>query len=384
MIESEPWAADLAPTLTLEMVAAHTVSYEVRHTAGRVFDLGNEHLAVLLGARPVLIIVDETVWLANGREIGAYARHRLQSRGVISVPGTESTKSLAFASTLCQAALQARIPRDGAFVAVGGGTVMDVVGFAASIFRRGIGYVRVPTTLIGMIDVGVGIKQAVNVDYQKNVIGSFYAPLGIINDQSFLATLPRRHLACGVSEAIKIALICEEQLFGLLEKHAPSLIATGFQRPESLTQEILYRSEAAMIDQLSSNLHEMDRRRLVDFGHTFSPIIESASDYEVPHGEAVAMDMLLSSAIGVRVGLVPPWLPARLARLLRAVGLPLTHPTMTPELMSSAIEEARLHRAGSLNLVVPTAIGRGAFLQEVPSADLAHALAAVRKLQTAA
>jgi 3-dehydroquinate synthase len=276
------------------------------------------------------------------------------------------------------------MPRDGAFVAVGGGTIMDVVGFAASIFRRGIGYVRVPTTLIGMIDVGVGIKQAVNVDRHKNVIGSFYAPLGTINDQAFLATLPQRHLACGISEAIKIALVSDKRLFDLLEDHAANLIENGFQRPALVTREILFRSEAAMIEQLSSNLYEVQRRRLVDFGHTFSPLIEGASDYEVPHGEAVAMDMLLSSAIGVRVGLVPPWLPLRLARLLRSVGLPLEHPAMTIEAMVSALEGARLNRNGKVNLVVPTAIGEGAFLEDVGAADVVSALAAVRQFRTAA
>ena len=381
--ESALRAVRNARAQTLEMVAACTVSYKVDHTLGRAFDLEDDHLADLLGARPALIVVDDAVWSAHGNEIGAYLQHRLNSRGVIAVPGTEATKSLAFASTLCQAALEARIPRDGAFVAVGGGTIMDVVGFAASIFRRGIGYVRVPTTLVGMIDVGVGIKQAVNVDRKKNIIGSFYAPLGIINDQTFLATLPRDHLACGVAEAIKVAIICDRRLFVLLEQYSPSLIGTGFQQPISVAREILHRSESAMINQLSSDLHEVTRRRLVDFGHTFSPIIESMSDYAVPHGEAVGMDMLLSAVIGVRAGLVPPSLPLRLARLLRSIGLRLVHPTMTLELMSGAIEEARLHRAGRLNLVVPTAIGRGTFIQEVSSRDLSHALAAVRQLAAA-
>jgi 3-dehydroquinate synthase len=365
------------------MVALRTVSYKVHHTEGSAFDLDDEHLAALLGTRPVLMVADDAVWSAHSNKIGAYLQRRLNSRGVIPIPGTEATKSLAFAAALCQAALDARIPRDGALIAVGGGTIMDVVGFAASIFRRGIGYVRVPTTLIGMIDVGVGIKQAVNVDRKKNIIGSFYAPLGIVNDQTFLATLPRHHLACGVAEAIKVALVCDERLFALLEEYSSSLIATGFQQPVSITREILYRSEAVMIDQLSSDLHEMTRRRLVDFGHTFSPIIETMSDYAVPHGEAVAMDMLLSSVIGVRARLVPPWLPARLARLLRAIDLRLAHPTMTLELMNTAMDEARLHRAGRLNLVVPTAIGRGTFLQEVSSDDLGYALAEVRQLQAA-
>ena len=383
MIESSPAVRAVAPLPTLAMAASHDVAYEVHHTAGRVFDLADSLLADVVGSRPVLAVVDETVWELCGDTIRAYLDQRLDNRGVIVVPGTESIKSLTFAATLCHNAFDARIPRDGAFLAIGGGTILDVVGFAASIFRRGINYVRVPTTLIGMIDVSVGIKQAVNVGRHKNIIGSFYAPLSSINDQAFLETLPRRHLACGVSEAIKIALVCDAQLFGLLEQHAPAMIASGFQRPHWAAQEVLRRSEAAMIAQLAPNLHEADRRRLVDFGHTFSPAIESSSDYEVPHGEAVAMDMLLSSIIGTRSGSVPPWLPSRLARLLRAAGLPLTHPSMTPEIMSRAMDDARLHRAAKLNLVVPAALGRGAFVQRVEHADLVHAIDTAHRLDAA-
>jgi 3-dehydroquinate synthetase len=372
---------DLAPELTLEMNAPFTVSYEIRHTRGPVFDLDDNHLVELLGKQPVLVVVDAGIWPTYGRDIRSYVTSRLNCKGIIPIPGTESSKSLAAAAALCEAAIDARIPRDGVFVAVGGGTVMDVVGFAASIFRRGIGFVRVPTTLIGMIDVGVGIKQAVNVGAKKNIIGSFYPPLGIINDQTFLRTLPRKYLACGIAEAIKIALVCDEHLFELLETYGPTLIATGFQKPAAIAQEVLQRSEAAMIGQLSPNLFEADRRRLVDFGHTFSPTIESASEYDVSHGEAVAMDMLLSCAIGARRGIVSPALPLRLARLLQAIDLRLVHPVMTTGRMNAAVDEMRLHRGGSLNLVVPTEIGTADFLQTVGAEDLDCALTAVRQLQ---
>ena len=366
------------------MVASLAVSYRITHTAGPAFDAADSHLADLVKGRPVIVVVDDVLWPAYGNAIESYVEQRLNSRGIIRTPGTEAIKTLGFAATLCETAIDAEIPRDGVFVAVGGGTIMDAVGFSASIFRRGIGYVRVPTTLVGMIDVGVGIKQAVNIAHKKNIVGSFYAPLGIINDQGFLATLPAHHLACGIAEAIKIALISDEDLFELLEWYAPSLVASHFQEPDSVAREILHRSEAAMIGQLASNLHELDLRRLADFGHTFSPTIESASDYAVSHGEAVAMDMLLSAAIGVRAGMVPPALPLRLARLLRAIGLRMTHSTMTIDAMRSALEEIRLHRAGNLNLVVPSDIGCGAFLQGVSPQELAWGLAMVRELDAVA
>ena len=381
MIDSHLDDAYLAPELTLEISAQLPVSYKIRHTRGRAFDLDDNNLVELLGERPVLVVVDAGIWPTYGPDIRSYVTSRLNCKEIIPIPGTESNKSLASAAALCEAAIDARMPRDGVFVAVGGGTVMDVVGFAASIFRRGIGFVRVPTTLIGMIDVGVGIKQAVNVGTKKNIIGSFYPPLGIVNDRTFLRTLPRKYLACGIAEAIKIALVCDEHLFELLETYAPTLIATGFQKPAAIAHDVLHRSEAGMIGQLSPNLFEMERRRFVDFGHTFSPTIESASDYAVSHGEAVAMDMLLSCAIGARSGIVSPKIPLRLARLLQAIGLRLVDPVMTAGRMSAAVDEMRLHRGGSLNLVVPTDIGEADFLQTVDTQDLDCALTTVRQLQ---
>jgi 3-dehydroquinate synthetase len=368
-------------TMTLSVVSPLIVSYNIVHTADGVFDPANPQLADLVGNRPALIILDDAISLVYGTRIEQYARIHLDCRAVIYVTGNESTKTLASAADLCERAIAARIPRDGVFIAIGGGTVMDVAGFAASIFRRGISYVRIPTTLIGMIDVAVGIKQGVNAGNLKNVIGSFYPPLGVLNDRRLLATLPKRHLACGIAEALKIALVCDEGLFQLLESHARVLIESGFQEPIGIANEVLRLSEQAMIDELAPNLYERDRRRLADFGHSFSAAIEVASDYSVPHGEAVALDMLLSSALGVQAGVVPVDLLERLANLYETVGLPLMHPLMTPELMYNALQDIRLHRDGNLNLVVPAAIGTGAFLQAVSRDELAVALVNVQRLQ---
>jgi 2-epi-5-epi-valiolone synthase len=370
----------VAQAVTLSVVSPLIVSYLIGHAERGIFDPINPQLADLVGDRPVLIIVDETISRMYGNSIRQYTRKHLDCRDVINLTGNESTKTLACASELCERAIAARIPRDGVFIAIGGGTIMDVAGFAASIFRRGIGYVRIPTTLIGMIDVAVGIKQGVNVGHLKNVIGTFYPPLGAFNDRRFLATLPRRHLACGIAEALKIALVCDAVLYELLEAHARILIESGFQEPTDIAHEVLRRSEQTMIDQLSPNLYERDRRRLVDFGHSFSAMIETASNYTVPHGEAVALDMLLSIAVGIRAGIVPQFLLERLARLYQTVGLPLIDPLMTAGLMYRALEDIRLHRDGDLNLVVPTAIGTGGFLQDVSIGHLAVALEDIQRL----
>jgi 3-dehydroquinate synthetase len=366
-----------APNRVLSLTASRTIAYTVEHTPAPVFDVANGALAAAAGGLPVLIVVDDLLWPEYGAQIECYAQAKLNCAGIVRRLGSEATKSLDEVSVLCGAALEVNLPRHGAFIAVGGGTILDAVGFAASIYRRGVAYIRVPTTLIGMIDVGVGIKQAVNFHNKKNALGSFYAPRCTINDPRFLWKLPRRELACGLAEALKMGLICDAALFELLENHGGALIDSGFRFPEPAATDVLMRAEVAMMAQLESNLYELELRRLVDFGHTFSPVIETASNYAVAHGEAVALDMLLSTAIAVGRRICNPELIVRLKRLYARTGLPVKHALMSPLLMERALVDARAHRGGALNLVVPTTVGSAEFLQDVSYDEMDAAVRAI-------
>jgi 3-dehydroquinate synthase len=286
--------------------------------------------------------------------------------------GSEREKNREQVERILKEAIRVNLRRDGIIMAVGGGVTLDVAGFAASIFRRGIHYLRVPTSLIGLVDVGVGIKQGINAAGKKNSIGTYYPPLASINDITFLSTLPRRHLACGLAEIIKIAIVRDEGLFSLLERHALELLDCRFQG-HAAAREVMLRAEQLMMQELQPNLFEQTTRRLVDFGHTFSPLIESATGYSMRHGEAVAIDMLLSTRIAVLRGLCPENVQDRIAWLLRIVGLPPAAPACGPELLLEAIENARAHR-GCLNLVVPRGIGDADFLQDVSRRELEEAL----------
>jgi 3-dehydroquinate synthase len=266
------------------------------------------------------------------------------------------------------------LPRDGVIIAVGGGVALDIAGFAAAIFRRGIGYIRVPTSLIGLIDVGVGIKQGINFLGKKSILGAFYPASVNINDRAFLATLPARDLSAGIAEMIKVALVRDEQLFARLETHIDELLEQRFQH-SSIGQEVILRAEYLMMDELHGNLFETDLRRLSDFGHSFSPMIETATQYSVNHGEAVAVDMALSAAIAVVKGVCLRRTFDRIRSLLSAARLPLFHGVCTMDRLLKSMKDVRAHRAGSLNLVVPLEIGRADFVQEVTPAELAAALA---------
>jgi 3-dehydroquinate synthase len=257
---------------------------------------------------------------------------------------------------------------------VGGGVVLDVSGFAASIFRRGVGYLRIPTTLVGQIDVSVGVKQGVNSGRFKNVLGTFYPPLASINDTCFLKTLSATHIAAGFAEIIKMAVIADSALLSLVELHGAELLESRFQSPRPAAEAIMRRAETSMLRELEGNLFETNLQRLVDFGHTFSAAIESDSRYLIPHGHAVALDMLMSTGIAVGRGLCPPAVLDRLIRLYRIVQLPITQSICSADRLHDSLDDIRAHRGGALNLVVPRNVGQPMFLQEVSIDELQGAL----------
>ncbi len=366
---------DTSERPVLSMVSTKAIEYDIVHTHGPVFHPRDSALEEMANGRPVLFIVDRNVERLYGQSMDAYATLRLDSRAKLVIEATEGRKNAAMVGRICRMAAKLGFPRQGLFVAVGGGVTLDTVGLAASVYRRGIGYLRIPTTLIGLVDAGVGIKQGVNFAGRKNLVGTFYPPTGVINDFRFLRTLPPQEVSCGFAEIIKIALVCDRDLFELVEYHGRPLYDSNFASPTGPAQLIPRQAAKLMLDELWPNLHETDLRRLVDFGHTFSPTIESQSRYEIPHGFAVAMDMMLSTAIAVVKGVCVEGVVNRLARLLRDVGLPYAAiPARLQVHLEPAMTATRQHRKGNLNLVVPASIGSGAFLQHVSAAELNQAV----------
>lgn len=365
----------------LEMSAVRNISYRVYHPNDAVFNLDEPTVANLAGSCPVLLVVDETVWQHYGGAIAAYANRHLALVGVHRVSGDEKDKTLETVSSICQFASDAKLPRRGMIVGVGGGVVLDVAGLAATLYRRGVRYLRVPTSLIGLVDVGVGIKHGVNFSGKKNLLGSFFPPYACVNDKRFLRSLPQRHVAAGIAEIIKIAVVADPELFVLLERFGAPLTDERFQTLPAVADEVLVRAEAAMIDELAQNLFEDNLQRLSDFGHTFSPKLEMESDHSLVHGEAVALDMLVSAAIGVAQGLCDSLLLTRMTRLYRAVGLPTANGLLEPVLLMDAAAETRAHRGGALNLVVPISIGSSVFVQHISLAHIEGALNVIGSLE---
>lgn len=358
----------------LHMHATRAIRYTVYNSSRSILGLNEPLLAEVLGIAPVFLIADDAVMHHFGPQLMRYLQAHVDLKCSMTILGEESRKGWDVVEAICERALQSSLGRRAVFVGVGGGVALDIAGLAASLFRRGVPYIRIPTTLVGLVDVAVGIKHAVNFCGQKNALGSFAPPVASVVDRCFLQTLDRRQIGCGMAEIIKMAVVRDAQLFALLERDGQALFQSKFQLPEAIAEYAITRSQALMMAELQSNLFEDDLLRLVDFGHTFSCTLESSTSYRIPHGEAVAVDMLLSTALAVECGFCGIGVLHRLASLCNAVGLPLWDEACRPFAMREALEAARNHRGGTLNLVVPTDIGSATFMQSVPDASLCSAL----------
>jgi len=362
------------------MRTVRRVEYSVLHPERAVFDAEESTLDHVVSGRSVLLVADAKVAELYGPHWNDYARRRLHLSGEVLLPVCERSKELAQVEKICAFAACAGLPRDGLIVGLGGGVTLDIAGLAAAVFRRGIGYIRIPTTLVALADVAVGIKTGVNAYGKKNLIGAFHPPVASINDYRFLRTLPADEIACGMAEILKVALIRDAFLFELIEKHGQELIRSSFGRPAEIARAVVGRAELLMMEELAPNLFEDTLARLVDFGHTFSPAFEVCSEYEMKHGHAVALDMLLSTSIAVVCGLADVRLLDRLFALFPKLGLPVWDEQISEvDVLMQAVEDTRRHRGGSLNLVVVTQPGSAMFIQNVSLTQVESAVNLVRR-----
>lgn len=345
--------------------------FAVRFTE-RLLDPDSAALTDLLPAGcQILALVDaynpDQLWRVQRLLIG-YQRDGYVSRfTVMPAAATDRAKTMDQVIRVIHAAEGLGLGPHDRIVVIGGGTVMDVAGYAAYLYRGDTPYIRVPTTLVGMIDAGIGLKVGVNVNNQKNLMGAYHPPLACVCDMEFLSTLPADELRCGLAEAVKIAAVCDARLFELIEVHHRDVAA---RRDTESVREILDRSICAMLRQLEANPFEADLRRLPDFGHEFGHVLESLSGYRLRHGEAVAIGMGLSCCLAAAAGYLPRGDLERLLALLGEIGLTLHDPVCDPDVLWRKLREDVIpHKAGRLHLVVPRSIGVGAFIDSIDELD---------------
>ncbi len=302
-------------------------------------------------------------------------KRALESAGVevvvITLPDGESHKNWETLSRIFDELVEHRCERGAALIALGGGVIGDLAGFAAATYRRGVPYIQVPTTLLAQVDSAVGGKTAINHPAAKNMIGAFYQPLLVISDTDTLATLPAREFAAGLAEVIKYGLIRDRGFFDWLEVNIARLVR---REPEALAYAIerscVNKAEVVALDE-----REDGPRALLNFGHTFGHAIEAGTGYGTwLHGEAVAAGMVLALRLSQRLGLVQEDEAKRAAAVLRAAGLPVQATDLGLERYLELMGHDKKVEDGRLRFVLLKRIGDAFVSDSVASAALADVL----------
>lgn len=370
------------PRLTGEGHARATVPVSLGERSYAI-ELGHDWLETI-GARIGSMLAVERVAVVSVAPVARrYApllvRGLLKSgarAGRIAVPDGDASKNLRELSRLYERFLDLELDRHAAVVALGGGVVGDLAGFAAASFLRGIPFVQVPTTVLSMVDASIGGKTGVNLARGKNLVGAFHQPRGVFIDTATLASLPRRERAAGAAELIKAAAIWDEDLFAWLEEHVeaflalePEIVLHGLERACAIKAEVVARDE-----------REGDLRRLLNFGHTLGHAIEKHARYRgILHGEAVAIGMVFAAGRSEELGFAPPGTARRLAALLQRAGLPTTAPDRPRKAYLSAIGVDKKRQGSGIHFVVLKGIGRAGTVSLRPEEILPSGWRAVRR-----
>ena len=364
--------------------AQREVEYKVRLTRA-LLNPANITLAAACGldgkkcGKRLVVIDDEVYTLYKGQLDIYFSAWNLAPIWHI-ISGGESAKVIEPVLNVADAMIKAGLlRRTEAVIAIGGGVSLDIVGFAASLYRRGIPYIRIPTTLIGQIDAGIGIKTGINYGHHKNRLGSYFAPTEALIDPTFLCTLDERHISNGISEIIKMALIKDNRLFQLVEKNADILNAQALSSNNTEVEEILSRAIDGMLEELEPNLWEGNLERSVDYGHTFSPTLELCAEPELLHGEAVAIDIALSIVLELHRGLLTFEDSCRALDLMIRVGLPIKHLNFTLDLIEAALDDTIKHRDGLQRVPLTDGIGKVTFVNDLSKSELHVALAYINR-----
>lgn len=314
---------------------------------------------------------------------GERAEQSLREAGLevssLVIEAGEEQKTLATVSLIHDAAYHNRLERRSLMVALGGGVVGDMVGFAAATWLRGIPVVQVPTTLLAMVDAAIGGKTGVNHPGGKNLIGAFHQPRAVLIDPEVLATLPEREFRAGMAEVIKYGVIGDPMLFDALEAHGQGLGSHGLASLEALgpalLQEILERSAAAKAMVVAADEREGGLRAVLNYGHTLGHVVETLTGYSTYlHGEAVGLGMLMAGTIARRMGLWSADEEERQRRLIAAAGLPLRLPVLDAETVLNALQSDKKVRGGLVRFVLPNAIGKVSLRDDVAEGTILEAL----------
>ncbi|SDM51818.1 3-dehydroquinate synthase [Daejeonella rubra] len=320
--------------------------------------------------RKILFVVDEGVGIETVQQLKEYFsfHHAVQLvPEIVIVPGGEIVKNdTRYFDQILEAVNKHKIDRHSYIAAIGGGSVLDLVGYAAAVSHRGIRHIRIPTTVLSQNDSGIGVKNGVNYFGKKNFLGTFAPPIAVFNDELFINTLSERDYRSGISEAVKVALIKDPDFFEWIENNADALVERD---REAMNYLICRCAELHMQHIAGLDPFETGSSRPLDFGHWSAHKLEQLSNFEVLHGEAVAMGMALDTVYSNLCGYLSEAESQRIIDLLNKLGFDLIHQMMdvsddrSPILLG--LEEFREHLGGELTIMLLEKIGQGIEVHEI-------------------
>jgi 3-dehydroquinate synthase len=357
------------PAVTTVEVGLGARSYPI-HIGSDLLDR-SDLLGPALAGNDVLVVSDENVApLYLERFCATLVDRRIET---LVLPAGEATKTLARFGEIMDRLTAAGFNRDATLIALGGGVIGDLAGFAAACYQRGIAYVQVPTTLLAQVDSSVGGKTAVNHPRGKNLIGAFHQPRTVLADVGCLETLTDREYRAGLAEVVKYGAGLDAVFFGWLEANAAALAA----RDPAVLVRTVRRCCELKAEVVAADEREAGRRALLNLGHTFGHAIENAQGYgEWLHGEAVAAGMAMAAELSVAMGRLSAAEAARLRDLIAGLGLPTAPPAVGAERMAALMRLDKKVVAGSLRFVLFDGLGRSEVVADVPRDTLAAVLAA--------
>ena len=348
--------------------------------AGRAYDVvigqgllaeAGQRIAPLLKRARVAIVTDETVWGLHGAALTAALEGRGIKTETIVLPPGEQTKSFAFLEEVSDRLLALELDRGDLIIAFGGGVIGDLTGFAASIYKRGVDFVQIPTTLLAQVDSSVGGKTAIDTPRGKNLIGAFHQPRLVLADLDLLASLPAREVRAGYAEVIKYGLLGDLTFFEWLEAHVADVLA---QEPAALLHAVA-RSVEMKAEIVALDEKEGGPRALLNLGHTFGHALESETGFgeALLHGEAVAAGSAMAFRYSASQGLCTSQDAVRAEAAIRASGLPtrlsdLTRPTFEAEALCHHMAQDKKAEDGRLTFILARALG-DAFVAKDVSRD---------------
>ena len=340
------------------------------HVGEGLLAKSGELLGVKTGQRFV-IVTNAIIAAHHVAPLKVSLRERGAHVDVVLLPDGEAHKNQKTLDDLLTRMLEARVERSTTLVALGGGVVGDIAGFAAAIYQRGIPFVQIPTTLLAQVDSSVGGKTGINHPLGKNMIGAFWQPRAVLIDIATLATLPERELRAGLAEVIKYGAIRDAQFFAWIEANMPALLAKD---AAALTHAIC-RSCAIKAEIVAVDEREAGERALLNFGHTFGHAIEAAQGYgEWLHGEAVAAGMVCAARLSERICGFDAAETQRLGKLIAAAGLPTVPPPINAERWLDLMRRDKKVEAGAMRFVILRRLGE-AFIQTIDERDAADVVA---------